>query len=144
MDGKDVISSLRSWSKIPIIVVSARGRETGKIAALDLGTDDYINKPFDAPSRQYVALDGDDIVGCVRSVDAAGAAWCAGMFVSPSHRRRGIGKALLCRMLFDDRERGSRCSVLTASHAGALLYPHVGYTRIGTLLMFVPMKAKAA
>ena len=46
MDGKDVISSLRSWTKMPIIVVSARGRETEKIAALDLGADDYINKPF--------------------------------------------------------------------------------------------------
>ncbi len=46
MDGKDVIASLRAWSKIPIIVLSARDRETEKIAALDLGADDYVNKPF--------------------------------------------------------------------------------------------------
>jgi two-component system KDP operon response regulator KdpE len=46
MDGKDVISSVRAWSKVPIVVVSARGREAEKIAALDLGADDYINKPF--------------------------------------------------------------------------------------------------
>ncbi len=46
MDGKDVIKSLRAWSKIPIIVLSARDRETEKIAALDLGADDYVNKPF--------------------------------------------------------------------------------------------------
>jgi GNAT superfamily N-acetyltransferase len=96
----------------------------------------------DAPFRQYVALDGSEIIGRVRSVDAAGATWCADMHVSPSHRRRGIGQALLCRMLRDDRARRSKCSVLTASHTGALLYPRVGYERIGTLFMFVPRRAK--
>jgi GNAT superfamily N-acetyltransferase len=96
----------------------------------------------DAPFRQYVALEGEEIVGRVRSVDAAGATWCADMYVSPSHRRRGIGHALLGRMLRDDRARGSTCSVLTASHTGALLYPRVGYERIGTLFMFAPVRAK--
>ena len=98
----------------------------------------------DAPFRQYVALDREEIVGRVRSVDAVGATWCADMYVSPSHRRRGIGQALLCRMLRDDRARGSKCSVLTASHTGALLYPRVGYERIGTLFMFAPRRAKAS
>jgi two-component system KDP operon response regulator KdpE len=46
MDGKDVIVELRRWSKVPIVVLSARDRETEKIAALDLGADDYVNKPF--------------------------------------------------------------------------------------------------
>ena len=46
MDGKDVIAELRKWSKVPIVVLSARDRETEKIAALDLGADDYVNKPF--------------------------------------------------------------------------------------------------
>jgi GNAT superfamily N-acetyltransferase len=95
----------------------------------------------DAPFRQYVALDGKTIVGRVRSVDAAGAAWCADMYVDPLHRRHGIGQGLLCRMLRDDRARGSKGSVLTASHTGALLYPRVGYERIGTLFMFVPKRA---
>lgn len=45
-DGKEVIKEIRSWSKVPIIVLSARDRETEKIEALDLGADDYINKPF--------------------------------------------------------------------------------------------------
>ncbi|MBS0252399.1 MAG: response regulator transcription factor [Proteobacteria bacterium] len=45
-DGKDVIRELRGWSQIPIIVVSARDREAEKIDALDLGADDYVNKPF--------------------------------------------------------------------------------------------------
>ena len=45
-DGKDVIKQVRAWSQIPIIVLSARDREAEKIAALDLGADDYVNKPF--------------------------------------------------------------------------------------------------
>ena len=96
-----------------------------------------------APFRQYVALEGTGIVGRVRSVDAAGATWCADMYVSPSHRRRGIGHALLTRMLRDDRTRGSKCSVLTASHTGALLYPRAGYERIATLYMFAPKRPRS-
>jgi two-component system KDP operon response regulator KdpE len=45
-DGKDVIRRAREWSDVPIIVLSAREREAEKIEALDLGADDYINKPF--------------------------------------------------------------------------------------------------
>lgn len=46
MDGVDLIRQVRQWSAIPIIVVSARGREADKVQALDLGADDYITKPF--------------------------------------------------------------------------------------------------
>lgn len=91
-----------------------------------------------APFRQYVAVDGDAIVGRVRSVDAVGATWCTDMYVEPSHRRRGIGQALMAKMLHDDRACGARCSVLMATHTGALLYPRIGYERIGTLLIFAP------
>jgi two-component system KDP operon response regulator KdpE len=46
MDGLDVIRRLREWSTTPIIVLSARGQERDKIAALDAGADDYVSKPF--------------------------------------------------------------------------------------------------
>lgn len=46
MDGKEVISAIREWSEVPIVVLSARDREEEKIAALDLGADDFVNKPF--------------------------------------------------------------------------------------------------
>ncbi len=46
MDGKDVLRALREGSQTPVIVISARARETEKIEALDLGADDYVNKPF--------------------------------------------------------------------------------------------------
>jgi two-component system, OmpR family, KDP operon response regulator KdpE len=46
MDGKDVISRLREWSDVPIIVLSARDAEQEKIDALDRGANDFVNKPF--------------------------------------------------------------------------------------------------
>ncbi|QRM57722.1 response regulator [Sinorhizobium sp. BG8] len=46
MDGKEVIANIRGWSEVPIIILSARDRESEKIASLDLGADDYIEKPF--------------------------------------------------------------------------------------------------
>ena len=46
MDGIEVLKTIRGWSGIPIIVVSARGHEREKVEALDLGADDYITKPF--------------------------------------------------------------------------------------------------
>jgi len=46
LDGKAVIEAIRSWSDVPILVLSARDIEQEKIAALDLGADDFVNKPF--------------------------------------------------------------------------------------------------
>jgi two-component system, OmpR family, KDP operon response regulator KdpE len=49
MDGLEVIRRLREWFKKPIIVISAREREEEKVAALDMGVDDYLTKPFGVP-----------------------------------------------------------------------------------------------
>lgn len=46
MDGSELIRSVRAWSSLPILVVSARNFERDKVLALDLGADDYITKPF--------------------------------------------------------------------------------------------------
>lgn len=46
MDGKEVLARLRAFSKTPVIVLAARDRAAEKIAALDLGADDYVEKPF--------------------------------------------------------------------------------------------------
>jgi two-component system KDP operon response regulator KdpE len=59
MDGLDVIRRVREWSTVPIIVLSARGQEADKVAALDGGADDYVSKPFGAEellARLRVAL----------------------------------------------------------------------------------------
>ncbi|NCB33133.1 MAG: response regulator transcription factor [Erysipelotrichia bacterium] len=80
MDGIDIIKKIRSWSGMPIIVISARSEDTDKIDALDAGADDYLTKPFSveellarirvtnrrlagmqgtAPSQQVVFENGD-------------------------------------------------------------------------------------
>ena len=46
MEGVEVIKKIRTWSNLPIIVVSARSEDTDKIEALDAGADDYLTKPF--------------------------------------------------------------------------------------------------
>lgn len=46
LDGVEVIKKIRSWSNMPIIVISARSEDTDKIEALDAGADDYLTKPF--------------------------------------------------------------------------------------------------
>jgi two-component system KDP operon response regulator KdpE len=59
MDGLAVTARLREWSRTPIVVISARGREEDKVAALDAGADDYVTKPFGVPellARLRVAL----------------------------------------------------------------------------------------
>ncbi len=46
LDGVEVIKRIRSWSQMPIIVISARSEDTDKVSALDAGADDYLTKPF--------------------------------------------------------------------------------------------------
>ncbi|HXY57551.1 MAG TPA: response regulator [Methylocystis sp.] len=69
MDGKDVIGQARAFSKAPIIVLSARDREAEKIAALDAGAADYVEKPFAIgelmarlrAAMRHATRDGDDL-----------------------------------------------------------------------------------
>jgi two-component system KDP operon response regulator KdpE len=63
MDGKAVITRIREWSEVPIVVLSARDLEQEKIAALDLGADDFVNKPFgvgELLARLRAAMRGRD------------------------------------------------------------------------------------
>lgn len=59
IDGVDVIKAVRTWSTVPIIILSARSNEQNKIDALDAGADDYLTKPFgfgELLARMRVAL----------------------------------------------------------------------------------------
>ena len=59
IDGMNIIASVRQWTQLPIIVVSARTHEQDKVSALDLGADDYLTKPFGSAellARVRVAL----------------------------------------------------------------------------------------
>jgi two-component system KDP operon response regulator KdpE len=46
MDGKELIKRMREWSRVPVIILSARDQEAEKVAALEMGADDYLTKPF--------------------------------------------------------------------------------------------------
>ncbi len=59
LDGLEVIKRIREWSHIPIIVISARGKDTEKVEGLDAGADDYLAKPFsieELSARMRVAI----------------------------------------------------------------------------------------
>jgi two-component system KDP operon response regulator KdpE len=77
-DGKELIQQVRQWSSVPIVVLSARDREAEKIEALDLGADDFVNKPFgvgELMARLRMALrhrrqgDGETTVATVGDVE---------------------------------------------------------------------------
>jgi two-component system KDP operon response regulator KdpE len=70
LDGVDLTRQLREWSTTPVIVISARGREQDKIAALDAGADDYLTKPFavgELLARLRVALRHVTVAGSAGS-----------------------------------------------------------------------------
>ncbi len=98
--------------------------------------------------RLYAAYEADDSkrerlpVGWLRSVRTIEkCSYVAGLNVVEVHRRKGLGKALMSAMLADDARLGLNWSVLTASSAGALLYPHLGYEQRGKLVLFASPKA---
>jgi two-component system KDP operon response regulator KdpE len=73
MDGMEVIRTLRGWTTVPIVVLSARGQERDKVIALDAGADDYVSKPFAAGellARIRVAL--RHLAGAAHEDDDAG------------------------------------------------------------------------
>ena len=72
LDGIEVLKSVREWSSVPIIVVSARGHEREKVEALDLGADDYITKPFG--TSELLARIRTEIRHSQRNLNRAGTA----------------------------------------------------------------------
>jgi DNA-binding response OmpR family regulator len=96
LDGLTVIRRLREWSRVPIIVLSARGQERDKVAALDAGADDYVSKPFavgELPAGLPVALrhaavgeSGEPpftVGGLLWTRSSARCSWTAGTSTSP-------------------------------------------------------------
>lgn len=91
------------------------------------------------PIRLYGAFHKGIPVGWVRSVQLAPqTSWVSNLYVDVSHRRKGVGRALMTTMLSDDACHGVSKSVLLASSSGAKLYPHLGYAEIGALRIFLP------
>ena len=91
-------------------------------------------------TRLFGVWDKQQDIGWVRSIPRGKAAWVSDLYVYESHRGRGYGRALMTKLLSEDRKQGLEQSVLLASSDGARLYPHLGYERIGVLQMFCPLK----
>ncbi|HKQ81028.1 MAG TPA: response regulator [Steroidobacteraceae bacterium] len=75
-EGTNVVTRIRKWSSIPIVILSARTQEEQKVAALDAGADDYVTKPFSAPellARVRAALRRTTRAGEVSSILRFGA-----------------------------------------------------------------------
>ena len=96
-------------------------------------------EPGNDSIRAYVAVGpSDELMGWVRCSRVRDGAYCSSMFVRAEHRRQGIGRALLNRMLVEDQRLGVRESILLASMTGALVYPKLGYRQTATLMIFSP------
>jgi GNAT superfamily N-acetyltransferase len=126
----------RSPARIVQVRTQALAGQLGKATRTRPMTADELSP--EAPFRQYAALVDNEMVGWVRSIDAGLSTWCSTLGVAKPWRRQGIARALMARMLRDDRKLGRRSSVLLSSHSGAQLYPQVGYEQIGVLYIFVP------
>jgi two-component system KDP operon response regulator KdpE len=108
IDGLEVTRRLREWTTVPIIVLSARGQEQDKVAALDAGADDYLTKPFGLPELM------------------------ARMRVAQRHAARGEGKGESVHVYGDLRiDLGSR--VVTRGQDEIRLTP-VEYKLLATLV----------
>ena len=98
----------------------------------------------DAPIRLYAHFEEEHVTGWVRSIRASdGVAWVSNLFVLASHRKKGIGSALMTAMLSDDAKFGAKHSVLMATNEGSKLYRRLGYEQIGLVQIFSPVKKKS-
>ena len=132
------------FSTIPVrrIMAAEDANAVAKAARSRQILPDHLRED-DSICRLFAAFQEDAPIGWVRSIRThPDCAWVASMFVSPDHRRKGIGRSLLSAMLDDDARLGVRWSVLLASLTGALLYPHLGYREQGILLLFSPKRAR--
>ena len=78
MDGSEIIRSVRAWSRMPIIIISARSAEIDKASALDMGADDYLTKPFgtvELLARIRTALRHTRTDGTSRTLRASVLSW---------------------------------------------------------------------
>ncbi|MEG0912869.1 MAG: response regulator transcription factor [Oscillospiraceae bacterium] len=119
MDGQNIIKSVREWSQIPIIVVSARSHERDKVEALDLGADDYVTKPFGTSellARVRTALRHSRSHGANESIAQTGT-FCAGALIVDFDKR--------CVQIDDEdvhlTQNEFKIVALLSKHAGKVL-----------------------
>ncbi len=134
----DLKSIARNPQPMPIVRVTTP--ELASLVAKGAGRKQILPEHLDSdkPLRLYTAIEKQKPAGWLRSITVGESTWVSNVYVVPEHRRKGIGKALLEKMLRDDREHGSQRSVLTATRTGTMLYDAMGYRSIGELLLYTP------
>lgn len=90
--------------------------------------------------RQYAIWDDKRDYGWVTSRDVGPDCWVGDLWVPDDVRRRGYGRALMSKLLQDDRRLGREWSVLLSSTVGSYLYPQLGYRQIGVLRLYCPKR----
>jgi GNAT superfamily N-acetyltransferase len=129
------IRRILDWNDANRVNIAARSKQ---IRQSDLTSED-------APLRLYAAFDGELPVGWARCIRTHhDCEWVSSVFVQECYRGNGLGRALISTLLAEDTKYGISRSVLLASQAGARLYPHVGYSQIGILLVMAPPKLETA
>lgn len=93
---------------------------------------------FRTDGRMFCIWDEESDRGWVSSIPIGRNSVVSDLYVYEHFRSRGYGRALMCALLQDDKALGFENSVLTASSAGARLYPKVGYELIGIMQVFCP------
>ena len=104
-----------------------------QILSRDIGDENAIH-------RVYTIHDGQKYIGSCGSIRVGNSSWISSLYVDADYRRKGLGTALMTRVMSDDRALGITKSVLLASHTGAMLYPQIGFHQLGTLYIYNPPK----
>lgn len=132
-----VLATWKPGTPDPRVVKVTAGKREELVAGLIKARRLHEADLADRRTRIFVAVVDGQAVGVARSIAATPTeSWVQGVWVAPKHRRQGLGAALMQAMLADDKRQGFKSSVLLSSHAGALLYPRVGYKQIGLLQLF--------
>jgi two-component system KDP operon response regulator KdpE len=115
MDGHEVLRELRGWSAVPVLVLSVRADEAGKVAALDAGANDYVTKPFGTP----------ELMARIRALlrDAAGATQAAAAVYDDGRLRvdMGLREVTLDGLALTLTRKEYALLALLARHAGRVV-----------------------
>ncbi|WP_170800110.1 response regulator [Stutzerimonas stutzeri] len=93
MDGQDVLGELRSWTRVPVIVLSVRSSEAEKVRALDAGANDYVTKPFGI--QEFLARVRALLRLPQSTTNSPGQVLCGALCVDLAFRRVSLGERMV-------------------------------------------------
>ncbi len=93
MDGQDVLGELRSWTRVPVIVLSVRSSEAEKVRALDAGANDYVTKPFGI--QEFLARVRALLRLPQSTTNSPGQVLCGALCIDLAFRRVSLGERMV-------------------------------------------------